>query len=166
MACHSSDETLSFSPHLLSLSSSCCLPLALPPLASSFPPALRLRASRGPFPPARRLARKHRSSSQVFFDGENFLLRSKSGFQRMSDVADVEDVSYVSSPFLPDSLRTRWGKPMVSNSHRAAESSAAAATIRKDLGGGGAGGSELETYEDACRRGDYPVLLHNSCWGM
>ncbi|EKX41195.1 hypothetical protein GUITHDRAFT_142126 [Guillardia theta CCMP2712] len=70
---------------------------------------------------------------EVFFDGENFLLRSKSGFQRMSDVTDVEDVSYVSSPFLPDSLRTRWGKPMISNAHRAAESSAAAATIRKDL---------------------------------
>ena len=51
-------------------------------------------------------------------------LASRSGFERSSTVNDVEDLSYVSSPFLPESVRTRWGKNLHSNAHRAHESAA------------------------------------------
>jgi len=61
---------------------------------------------------------------EVSFDGDKFWLASRSGFERLSSVHEVEDVSYVSSPFLPESIRTRWGKNLQSNSHRAHESAA------------------------------------------
>ena len=50
-----------------------------------------------------------------------------------SKVTDTEDVSYVSSPYLPRSIRTRFAKDMTSNKHRAHESAAGEANIRDEL---------------------------------
>ena len=59
---------------------------------------------------------------EVSFDGDNFLLKSKAGYMRTSRVTEMEDVSYVSSPVLPSTLRSRISKPMSTNEHRAHES--------------------------------------------
>merc|ERR1719502_1607548 len=60
---------------------------------------------------------------EAVWDGDNFRMRvegtlNKEG--RISTVTDCEDVSYVSSPYIPEILRTR-GRPCISNAHRAAE---------------------------------------------
>ena len=67
------------------------------------------------------------------FNGDKFILKSKSGFQRDSLVTLTEDVSYVGSPFLPVCLRTRWGKPLSDNSHRANECAAGHDNVRDEL---------------------------------
>ena len=67
------------------------------------------------------------------FDGDKFVLTTKSGFQRNSTVSDVEDVSYVSSPFLPENIRTAWGKAMSSNAHRAHESAVGNSNLKDEL---------------------------------
>ena len=59
---------------------------------------------------------------EVHYDGDNFLLKSKAGYMRTSRVTEMEDVSYVSSPTLPVSLRSAISKPLSSNAHRAHES--------------------------------------------
>ena len=46
------------------------------------------------------------------FNGEEFILKSKAGYQRISDVTTTEDVSYVSSPYLPSILRTSGSRAM------------------------------------------------------
>lgn len=39
---------------------------------------------------------------ECHFDGEKFVLKTRAGYQRMSKVTDSEDLSYVSSPMLPE----------------------------------------------------------------
>ncbi len=73
------------------------------------------------------------------FDGENFWMVDPSGRRFESLLTETEDVSYVSSPFLPDCLRADLNKPMHSNAHRAHESAAGGSTI-KDGGSDGEGG--------------------------
>ena len=58
---------------------------------------------------------------------------TEGGFERVSGVTDVEQVSYVGSPYLPRCIRTQWGKEMTSNKHRSSESARGANTIKDDL---------------------------------
>lgn len=55
------------------------------------------------------------------WDGESYWLESSSGYKRRSTMTDVEDVSYVSSAYIPQCLRY-GGRPTLSNAHRAHES--------------------------------------------
>lgn len=55
------------------------------------------------------------------WDGESFWLESSSGYKRRSTTTDTEDVSYVSSAYIPQCLRY-GGRPTMSNAHRAQES--------------------------------------------
>lgn len=70
----------------------------------------------------------------VSFDGENFKLSTPSGYEAESLVTETEDVSYVSSPFLPTCLRDpRSTKRLQSNAHRAHESAMGESNIRDEL---------------------------------
>ena len=68
----------------------------------------------------------------VEWRGEEFILAGPNGFERQSSVTDCEDVSYVSSAYLPQCLRF-GGRPTLSNAHRAGESGASTANIRDEL---------------------------------
>ena len=72
------------------------------------------------------------------FDDEDgigyFLLVASSGFSKRSTVTGSEDVSYVSSPYLPKSVRNpRDLQPFTSNAHRRHESSQGGSNIRDEL---------------------------------
>lgn len=54
------------------------------------------------------------------WDGESFWLESSSGYRKRSTTTDTEDVSYVSSAYIPQCLRY-GGRPTLSNAHRAQE---------------------------------------------
>jgi len=56
----------------------------------------------------------------VHWNGKRYSLRSENGYKRVSEVTDHEDVSYVSSGYIPQCLRT-GGRPTMSNAHRAHE---------------------------------------------
>ncbi len=58
---------------------------------------------------------------QVVWNGDAYWLESLSGFRRMSTIMDTEDVSYVSSAYIPQCLRY-GGRPTLSNAHKAHES--------------------------------------------
>mmetsp|Transcript_2460 Transcript_2460/g.3417 ORF Transcript_2460/g.3417 Transcript_2460/m.3417 type:complete len:855 (+) Transcript_2460:11-2575(+) len=66
-------------------------------------------------------ARGTRELLSVHWDGRNFYLVSSSGYKRKSNITDTEDVSYVSSAYIPQCLRY-GGRPTMSNAHRAHES--------------------------------------------
>jgi len=71
---------------------------------------------------------------KVKFEDNYFLLfEPKSGYSRKSDITDCEDVSYVSSPYLPQCLRQKGGPEMTSNAHRAEESAKGITNIRDEL---------------------------------
>ena len=55
------------------------------------------------------------------WDGESYWLESSSGYKKRSTTTDTEDVSYVSSAYIPQCLRY-GGRPTLSNAHRAQES--------------------------------------------
>ncbi len=55
------------------------------------------------------------------WDGECFWLGSYSGYKRRSTATDTEDVPYVSSPYIPQCLRS-GGRPTMSNAYRSHES--------------------------------------------
>lgn len=63
-----------------------------------------------------------------------YMLEAESGgYSRASNITETEDVSYVSSAYVPQCLR-HGGRPTLSNAHRAHESGATNATnIRDDL---------------------------------
>lgn len=67
----------------------------------------------------------HKPSSRELlrtdWDGESFWLESSSGYRKRSTTTDTEDVSYVSSAYIPQCLRY-GGRPTLSNAHRAQES--------------------------------------------
>lgn len=68
---------------------------------------------------------------EVGGDGE-FFLSTESGYSMKSSVTDSEDVSYVSSPFLPSCLRATDRKP-TDNSSRAGEAARGISSIRDEL---------------------------------
>jgi WD repeat-containing protein 35 len=74
---------------------------------------------------------------EISFDGDVFTIMGLNGYSKESDVTEPEDVSYVSSPYLPDCLRAEtFGKPlkpMTSNTHRAHESATGASNIADEL---------------------------------
>ena len=43
----------------------------------------------------------HKELLEVSFDGDMFHLVTSGGYSRESEITDSEDVSYVSSPYLP-----------------------------------------------------------------
>lgn len=77
-------------------------------------------------------ARGTRELLQAEWDGVKYWLTSPSGYRRMSTITDTEDVSYVSSAYIPQCLRY-GGRPTLSNAHRAHESAASADNIRDEL---------------------------------
>ncbi|RYH30944.1 hypothetical protein EON65_03805 [archaeon] len=66
-------------------------------------------------------ARGTRELLTVNWDGRNYFLVSPSGYRRKSTITECEDVSYVSSAYIPQCLRY-GGRPTLSNAHRAHES--------------------------------------------
>lgn len=56
----------------------------------------------------------------------------RSGYRRKSTITDTEDVSYVSSAYVPQCLRY-GGRPTLSNAHRAHESGVNTNNIRDEL---------------------------------
>ena len=69
---------------------------------------------------------------QVHWNGELFMLKSDSGYERESMVTDTEDVSYVSSPYIPDCLR-HGGRETTSNADKAHMSASGETNIRDEL---------------------------------
>ena len=69
---------------------------------------------------------------RVEWRGEEYFMVGPNGFERLSSVTDCEDVSYVSSAYVPQCLRF-GGRPTLSNAHRAAECGVSAANIRDEL---------------------------------
>jgi WD repeat-containing protein 35 len=66
------------------------------------------------------------------WDGNDYWLESNSGYRRKSTITDTEDVSYVSSAYVPQCLRY-GGRPTLSNAHRAHESAVNTNQIRDNL---------------------------------
>jgi len=77
---------------------------------------------------------------KVHWDGTSFWMRSDSGYERESTVTDTEDVSYVSSPYLPMCLR-HGGREANSNADKAHMSAQGESNIRDEL-------SEVLTLND------------------
>ena len=65
-------------------------------------------------------------------DDQLFYLQSGSGSERDSDITDIEEVSYVSSPFIPKCMR-HWGRECHSNKNQTPALLKAKNTIRDDL---------------------------------
>ena len=66
------------------------------------------------------------------WDGNDYHLKSRSGYSRKSSINETEDVSYVSSAYVPQCLRY-GGRPTLSNAHRAHESAVNTDNIRDEL---------------------------------
>ena len=77
-------------------------------------------------------ARGTRELLTPHWDGNSYYLVSKSGYSRKSTITETEDVSYVSSAYIPQCLRY-GGRPTLSNAHRAHESGASGDGIRDEL---------------------------------
>lgn len=77
-------------------------------------------------------ARGTRELLTVEWDGRNYYLISSSGYRRKSTITETEDVSYVSSAYIPQCLRY-GGRPTLSNAHRAHESGASMGENLDDL---------------------------------
>jgi WD repeat-containing protein 35 len=69
---------------------------------------------------------------RIQWDGEDYWLQTDSGFKRKSTCTDTEEVSYVSSAYVPQCLR-HGGRPTLSNAHRAHESGDSEGQIRDEL---------------------------------
>ncbi|KAL4133568.1 hypothetical protein PRIC2_003885 [Phytophthora ramorum] len=70
---------------------------------------------------------------RVEWDGEEYwLVDDESGYRRLSSVTETEDVSYVSSAYIPQCLRF-GGRPTLSNAHRAHECGVSDSSIRDQL---------------------------------
>jgi len=77
-------------------------------------------------------AKGTRELLNVRWDGIDYYLESSSGYSRKSTITDCEDVSYVSSAYIPQCLRY-GGRPTLSNAHRAHESGANTDSLRDEL---------------------------------
>ncbi len=77
----------------------------------------------------------HRQGSRellkTYWDGDSYWLQSSSGYKRISSITDTEDVSYVSSAYIPQCLRY-GGRPTMSNAHKAHESGMGAIDTIRD----------------------------------
>jgi hypothetical protein len=80
------------------------------------------------YPPAG----KERKLLQVIFDGEKFILTNGSDYTKVSLITECEDVSYVSSPYLPACIRAS-DKPLDSNDHLKYECGKGESQIRDEL---------------------------------
>jgi hypothetical protein len=70
---------------------------------------------------------------RVDWDGQEYwLVDDDSGYRRLSSVTETEDVSYVSSAYIPQCLRF-GGRPTLSNAHRAHECGVSDSSIRDQL---------------------------------
>lgn len=70
---------------------------------------------------------------RVEWDGDEYwLVDDESGYRRLSSVTETEDVSYVSSAYIPQCLRF-GGRPTLSNAHRAHECGISDSSIRDQL---------------------------------
>jgi len=76
--------------------------------------------------------RGSRELLRAVWDGNSYWLESASGYRRKSTITDTEDVSYVSSAYVPQCLRY-GGRPTLSNAHRAHESAVNTNNIRDEL---------------------------------
>eukprot|EP01117_Protostelium_nocturnum_P009319 TRINITY_DN3338_c0_g1_i1.p1 TRINITY_DN3338_c0_g1~~TRINITY_DN3338_c0_g1_i1.p1 ORF type:complete len:862 (-),score=280.18 TRINITY_DN3338_c0_g1_i1:42-2627(-) len=77
---------------------------------------------------------KTKNLMDICWDGTTFSLKGDSGFERVSNITNPEDVSYVSSPYLPASLRFGHTRELSSNARRVSEISQAESTmIDKEL---------------------------------
>jgi len=65
-------------------------------------------------------------------EAQHFYLTAEGGYEKISTITDIEDVSYVSSPYLPLLVR-KSEKPMTSNAHRAGEAAAGESNIKDEL---------------------------------
>jgi WD repeat-containing protein 35 len=65
-------------------------------------------------------AKDSRELLSVVWDGANYYLTTNKGYKRLSTITETEDVSYVSSAYIPQCLRY-GGRPTLSNAHRAHE---------------------------------------------
>lgn len=77
-------------------------------------------------------AKGTRELLSAVWDGRNYYLCSESGYKVRSTITDIEDVSYVSSAYIPQCLRY-GGRPTLSNAHRAHESASSVDNIRDEL---------------------------------
>eukprot|EP00607_Mallomonas_marina_P007166 CAMPEP_0182416402 /NCGR_PEP_ID=MMETSP1167-20130531/689_1 /TAXON_ID=2988 /ORGANISM="Mallomonas Sp, Strain CCMP3275" /LENGTH=854 /DNA_ID=CAMNT_0024589123 /DNA_START=80 /DNA_END=2644 /DNA_ORIENTATION=- len=77
-------------------------------------------------------AKGTRELLSAVWDGRHYYLCSESGYKRRSTITDIEDVSYVSSAYIPQCLRY-GGRPTLSNAHRAHESASSVDNIRDEL---------------------------------
>jgi len=78
-------------------------------------------------------ARGTRELLTAVWDGRKYNLSTQNGgYSRISTITDTEDVSYVSSAYIPQCLRY-GGRPTLSNAHRAHESGVSADNIRDEL---------------------------------
>ena len=77
-------------------------------------------------------ARGTRELLSTSWDGRHYYLTSHGGYKRRSTITDVEDVSFVSSAYIPQCLRY-GGRPTLSNAHRAHECSVSSDNIRDEL---------------------------------
>jgi hypothetical protein len=62
-----------------------------------------------------------------------FMIAQPGSDPKPSTITDTEDVSYVSSPYLPQCVRSSSGRPLTNNRSRASESAAGVSTIRDEL---------------------------------
>jgi len=76
--------------------------------------------------------RGSRELLRAVWDGNSYWLESASGYRRKSTITDTEDVSYVSSAYVPQCLRY-GGRPTLSNAHRAHESAVNTNNIRDEV---------------------------------
>lgn len=77
-------------------------------------------------------ARGTRELLSASWDGRHYYLISTSGYRRKSTITICEDVSYVSSAYIPQCLRY-GGRPTLSNAHRAHESGVSVDNIQNEL---------------------------------
>ena len=78
-------------------------------------------------------ARGTRELLSALWDGRDYYLVSNtSSYKRRSTITDCEDVSYVSSAYIPQCLRY-GGRPTLSNAHRAHESSIGGHNVADEL---------------------------------
>jgi len=69
----------------------------------------------------------------VHWINDQFILKSESGFNKLTKVCDTEDVSYVSSPHIPFYVRAKGPKRLSSNRGRAKESTFGITNIDADM---------------------------------
>ncbi|KAJ1457473.1 hypothetical protein M885DRAFT_515039 [Pelagophyceae sp. CCMP2097] len=77
-------------------------------------------------------AKGTRELLSALWDGAEYHLTASGGYRRKSTITQTEDVSYVSSAYVPQCLRY-GGRPTLSNAHRAHESAVNTDSIRDEL---------------------------------